>query len=121
MAKELYTRIIGTGSYLPTKIIKNSYFSDYEFYDPATGKLFEKSNEEIIQKFRDITNIDERRYVENEQVTSDLAVLAIQDACQSSGISVESLDFIVVAQLKHLMVFKCVLEKRCLITAFLNQ
>ncbi len=97
MAKEIYTRIIGTGSYLPPKVVKNSDFLSYQFYDAATSKPFDKTNEEIIRKFREITNIEERRYVAEDQVTSDLAVKAINEACKSAGISQESLDFIIVA------------------------
>lgn len=96
MAKEIYTRIIGTGSYLPPEIIKNSHFLQNKFYDLSSGKLLEKSNEEIIQKFKEITNIEERRYVAEDQLTSDIAVLAIKDACKTAGISEESLDFIIV-------------------------
>ncbi len=96
MSKELYTRIIGTGSYLPPKIIKNSFFQNHEFYELSKKKI-DKSNEEIIRKFKEITNIDERRYVADDQVTSDIATLAITDACESAGITKESLDFIIVA------------------------
>ncbi len=96
MSKELYTKIIGTGSYIPPRIIKNSYFLKHEFYEPSGAKIEDKTNEEIIEKFREITNIEERRYVEENQVTSDIAVLAIQDACESAGISKESLDFIII-------------------------
>ncbi len=96
MSKELYTRIIGTGSYLPPKIIKNSFFQNHEFYELSKKKI-DKSNEEIIRKFKEITNIDERRYVADNQVTSDIAALAITDACESAGITKESLDFIIVA------------------------
>ncbi len=97
MAKQIYTRIIGTGSYLPPKIIKNSSFLNNQFFDASTGKPFDKSNEEIIQKFKDITNIEERRYAADNQTTSDLAVLAVKDACNSAEISKESLDFLIVA------------------------
>jgi len=97
MAKEMYTRIIGTGSYLPPKVIKNSYFQNHEFYDAATKKIFDKTNEEIIQKFKDITKIEERRYVDENQTTSDIAVLAIEDAVESAGITKESLEFIIIA------------------------
>lgn len=97
MAKNIYTRIIGTGSYLPPKVVKNSYFLNHDFYDATTKEPFDKTNEEIIQKFYEITNIEERRYVANDQVTSDLAVLAVNEACKSAGISKESLDFILVA------------------------
>jgi 3-oxoacyl-[acyl-carrier-protein] synthase-3 len=97
MAKQIYTRIIGTGSYLPSKIVVNRDFMDNQFFDGTTKKPFDKSNEEIIQKFQEITNIDERRYAADNQLTSDLAVLAVQDACNSSGVSLDSLDFIIVS------------------------
>lgn len=94
MSKEIYTRIIGTGSYLPPRIIKNSHFLKNEFYELSKKKIEGKTNEEIIQKFKEITNIEERRYVADDQVTSDIAALAITNACESAGISQDSLDFI---------------------------
>jgi 3-oxoacyl-[acyl-carrier-protein] synthase III len=97
MTKNIYTRIVGTGSYLPPKKVKNSFFANHRFYDASTNKLLDKSNEEIIQKFHEITNIEERRYAEDNQNTSDLAVLAVKDACHSAEISKESLDFLIVA------------------------
>ncbi len=96
MAKERYTRIIGTGSYIPPQIIKNNYFINHEFYSPSKQKIEDKTNEEIIQKFKEITNIEERRYVAEDQSTSDIAVLAIKAACEDAGISKESLDFIII-------------------------
>lgn len=97
MKKELYTKIIGTGSYLPPVVIKNDYFLNHEFYEPNGKKITDKTNEEIIQKFYEITNIAERRHVAEDQLTSDIAALAIQDACESAGVSMESLDFIIVS------------------------
>ena len=96
MKKEIYTRIIGTGSYIPPRIIKNSFFLDNEFYDPSKRRINDKSNEEIIQKFHEITNIEERRYVDENQVTSDIAAIAVKEACKSAGISMESLEFIII-------------------------
>ncbi len=95
MNKEIYTRIIGTGSYLTPQIVKNSHFLNNEFYELSKKKI-DKTNEEIIQKFKEITNIEERRYVAKDQVTSDIAAFAITDACESAGISLDSLDFIIV-------------------------
>lgn len=97
MSREVYTTIVGTGSYVPKKIISNSYFNDAEFYDPATGKIFDIPNSEIIRKFYEITNIEERRYAEPEQVTSDLATLAAREAIESSGFNPENFEFIIVA------------------------
>ena len=58
-----YAVITGSGSYIPKKIVKNSDFLDKEFYE-GPGKKIEKDNEEIIEKFYQITDIGERRYVE---------------------------------------------------------
>lgn len=95
MTKKVYTRIVGTGCCIPPRLIKNEHFLDYKFYDPASREPFEKSNEEIIQKFHEITNIEERRWVTDDQVTSDIAAIAVKEACESSGINPESLEFIV--------------------------
>jgi len=97
MTKQVYTKITGTGSYLPTRVITNDYFNNYTFFDPSTKKPFEKSNEEIIQKFKEITNISERRWISDDLHNSDMAAFAIKDACDSSGIDIETLDFIIVA------------------------
>jgi len=96
MAKKIYTKIIGTGSYIPEQVVKNGYFSDYKFYDPSTREPFDKTNEEIIEKFHEITNIEERRWVNEDQVNSDIAAEAIKRACQAAGISQDDLDFIIV-------------------------
>ncbi|WP_423130586.1 3-oxoacyl-ACP synthase III family protein [Gaoshiqia sp. Z1-71] len=95
MTKKVYTKIIGTGSCIPPQVIKNEYFLDYKFYDPASRKPFDKSNEEIIQKFHEITNIEERRWVADDQVNSDIAAIAVENACESAGIDMESLEFII--------------------------
>ena len=97
MIKKVYTKIIGTGSCIPPTVIKNDHFLSYVFYDPATGKPFEKSNEEIIRKFHEITNIEERRWVADDQVNSDIAALAVEEACQSANVDMETLDFIIFA------------------------
>ena len=82
MGKEIYTRIIGTGSYIPPQIIKNSHFLNNKFYELSKKKIEGKTNEDIIQKFKEITNIEERRYVNENQVTSDIAAIAIKEACK---------------------------------------
>jgi 3-oxoacyl-[acyl-carrier-protein] synthase-3 len=88
---------VGTGSFLPSRIIENDYFSNYTFFDPSNRQPLEKSNDEIIQKFKEITNISERRWITDDLQNSDMAALAVQDACQSSGTDPETLEFIVVA------------------------
>jgi 3-oxoacyl-[acyl-carrier-protein] synthase-3 len=88
--------ITGTGSYIPTKHIRNEDFLLNEFYD-ADGKKLEKSNPEIIEKFFEITTISERRYVTDNLVTSDIAYFAAVAAIKSADIDKEELDYIIVA------------------------
>ncbi len=97
MSKRIYTKIIGTGSYLPTYKIGNDFFLNYTFFDAATKQPLDKSNEEIIQKFKEITNISERLWISDELHNSDMAAMAVKDACESSNIDPETLDFIIVA------------------------
>ncbi|MFO7657367.1 MAG: ketoacyl-ACP synthase III [Bacteroidales bacterium] len=96
MTKRIYSIIAGTGSYIPAKIVKNDDFLNNEFFDPQGNKI-DLPASEIIQKFEEITEIKERRYVKDNQVASDLAYLAALDALESSGTDKESLDYIIVA------------------------
>jgi 3-oxoacyl-[acyl-carrier-protein] synthase-3 len=76
--------------------VRNADFLNNEFFD-ADGKRFERPTREIIEKFEQITGIGERRYVTDDQVTSDIACLAASDALESSGIDGETLDYVIVA------------------------
>jgi 3-oxoacyl-[acyl-carrier-protein] synthase-3 len=96
MKKHLYSIITGTGSYIPTKVISNDAFLKNEFYD-GSGNKIEQPSEEIIRKFEEITEIQERRYVEDDQVASDIAYLAAREAIETSGTNPEILDYIIVA------------------------
>lgn len=90
------TVITGSGHFLPERIVKNIDFLNYEFYDEQ-GVRIEKPVEEIIKKFQEITEIEERRYAENDLFTSDIAVIAAQKAIEEAGIDKEELDYIIVA------------------------
>lgn len=88
--------ITGTGKHIPEQIIKNSDFINHRFYEKS-GERINRSNDEIIEKFKAITEIEERRYAADNQVTSDLGFLAALDALNSSGTDAETLDYIIVA------------------------
>ncbi|MFV0365323.1 MAG: 3-oxoacyl-ACP synthase III family protein [Mangrovibacterium sp.] len=94
---KIYTKIIGTGSCIPSRVIKNSHFLDYEFYDPAKKVKFDRPNEEIVSKFEEITNIKERRWLNEDQVTSDLAAHAARKAIEDAKVDPETIDFIISA------------------------
>jgi 3-oxoacyl-[acyl-carrier-protein] synthase-3 len=90
------TVITGTGSYIPDRVVSNEFFAQHSFYH-ADGKSFETSNQEIIEKFKDITGIRERRYAEPGQKTSDIAAIAAEEAIMAAGIDRESIDQIIFA------------------------
>ncbi len=96
MIKKLYSIFTGTGSYIPPKVVKNEDFLGNEFYDAAGNKI-DLPPDEIIRKFEEITEIKERRYVEDDQVASDIAYLAAKEAIESSDTDPETLDYIIVA------------------------
>ncbi|RZK77868.1 MAG: ketoacyl-ACP synthase III, partial [Pedobacter sp.] len=54
----LYSVITGTGSYIPENIISGDSFLDAVFYD--NGTIIDKDITEIIKKFSEITEINER-------------------------------------------------------------
>lgn len=89
----IHSVIAGTGSYLPENIISRNNFMNAKFYD--NGVLIDKNISEIIDKFTEITEINERRYVDDEIVNSQIAAIAAQRAIDSAGIDKESLDYII--------------------------
>ena len=90
------TVIAANAGYVPTRVVPNSDFLDRTLLDSA-GRPFAKSNEEIVAQLETITGIRERRYVEDDQLTSDIALAAARLALERSGIDPESLDRIIVA------------------------
>ena len=89
-------KITGSGSYIPTKIVANSDFSKHEFLN-EDGTPFAQPNEIITEKFQGITGIEERRYVADDLITSDIATIASQKAIENANIDPETLDYIIFA------------------------
>ena len=90
------TIISGTGSYIPSIIKTNLGFSENTFYG-EDGVLITTPNAEIVEKFKDITGIYERRYAEENMNTSEMASKAAELAIQDAGIDPETIDQIIVA------------------------
>lgn len=84
-AKLCNAGILGTGFYVPEKIMTNA---DLE-------KIVETSDEWIVER----TGIKERRIAEDNQPMSDLALRAAKDALVDAGVAAEDLDLIIVATL----------------------
>jgi len=97
----IYSRIIGTGSYLPEKVLTNK--------DLAAS--IETSDEWIRQR----TGIRERHVAAEHESASDLALQASRRALEMAGIPAEKLDLIIVATTTPDMVFPgtaCILQAK---------
>jgi 3-oxoacyl-[acyl-carrier-protein] synthase III len=80
----IYSRIVGTGSYLPPRVMTNHDFA-------ARGL---DTNDEWI---RERTGIVQRHIADESQASSDLALEASRRALQAAGVQAAELDLIVVA------------------------
>ena len=89
-------KITGTGSYIPSTVEKNEDFYNHEFLN-ADGSKINSPNEIIVDKFKAITGIEERRYIKPELLNSDIAFYAAEKAIANAKIDKESLDYIIVA------------------------
>ena len=89
-------KITGSGSYIPTQIVSNNDFSNHQFLNDD-GTAFPQSNEVITRKFKGITGIEERRYVSDDLLTSDIGLIAAQNAIKDAHIDPETLDYIIFA------------------------
>ncbi|PBQ31382.1 3-oxoacyl-ACP synthase [Sphingobacteriaceae bacterium] len=88
--------ITGIGSYIPENIVTNESFANSVFYN-EDGSLISQPAETIIRKFKAITGIEERRYVSNDLLMSDIASIAARRAIEDAGIDPETLDGIILA------------------------
>ena len=89
-------KITGAGSYIPKLIIPNQTFEKNDFYN-EDGSQFNAENKIIIKKFKSITGIAERRYVEKNINNSDIGAFASKIAIEDSKIDPETIDYIIVA------------------------
>ena len=89
-------KITGTGSYIPDTIEKNENFHKHEFLN-TDGSSIEHPNEVIVEKFKAITGIAERRYAKAHLNSSDLGFFAAEKAIADAKIDPETLDYIIVA------------------------
>lgn len=101
MVNVKYSRIIGTGSYLPEKVLSNA---DLE-------KMVDTSDEWIVSR----TGIRERRVAAEDQTTCDLALEASKKALDAAGITKDEIDLIIFATTTADRIFPssaCLLQER---------
>ena len=101
-----YSRITGTGSYLPPKRLSNADLAAQLARDGI-----ETSDEWIVER----TGIRARHFAEADVTSSDLAVEASRRALEAAGVSAGELDLIIVATSTPDMVFPsvaCILQNK---------
>jgi 3-oxoacyl-[acyl-carrier-protein] synthase-3 len=97
----IYSRVIGTGSYLPENCVTNA---DME-------KIVETNDEWIVSR----TGIRQRHYAAADQSASDLALIACQRAMKAAHVAAKDIDLIIVATSTPDMVFPstaCILQDK---------
>lgn len=98
---EKYARILGTGSYLPSRILTNA---DLE-------KMVETSDEWIVDR----TGIKRRHIMADYETTSSMAEAAARSAIEAAGIKPSDIELIVVATATPDLTFPstaCILQNR---------
>ena len=81
MNNKIKSHILGLGYHVPKRIISNDYF--LQFMDTSDAWIQER------------TGISERRFVEDNQGPSDIAIPAIEMALDNANLSTKDIDFII--------------------------
>ena len=96
-----FARVVGTGSYLPEKVVTND----------DLAKIVETNDEWIVSR----TGIRERHYAADHESASDLALFAAQHAMAAAHVTASEIDLIIVATSTPDMVFPataCILQDK---------
>ena len=97
----IYSKIIGTGSYLPARVLTN--------YD--LEKMVDTSHDWIFTR----SGIVERHFAADDEQTSDLALHASRKAIEAAGIHADEIDLVIVATTSPDMAFPstaCILQDK---------
>lgn len=89
-------KISGIGSYIPEKSISNKDFSNHVFLN-EDGTPFNAPNDVVVDKFKSITGIENRRYADDNHTASDLGYFAALKAIENAKIDPETIDYILFA------------------------
>jgi 3-oxoacyl-[acyl-carrier-protein] synthase III len=97
----IYSKIIGTGGYLPAKVVTNA---DLE-------KIVDTTHEWIFTR----SGIAERRVAAENEKTSDLALQASRRAIEAAGVGLDEIDLIILATTTPDQIFPstaCILQDK---------
>ncbi len=102
----LYSRITGTGSYLPSRRLTNA-----DLAAELAVQGVETSDDWIVER----TGIRARHFAAPDECSSDLGVAAARNALQAAGLQAKDIDLIIVATSTPDMVFPsaaCILQNK---------
>ena len=102
----MYSKIIGTGSYLPNEAVTN---------DELAARLAKDGVETSDEWIRSRTGIEQRYLASHNQTSSDLALFAAQNALEMAEILPSEIDLIIVATTSPDMTFPstaCLLQAK---------
>lgn len=102
----MYSKIIGTGSYLPNEAVSN---------DELAARLAKDGVETSDEWIRSRTGITQRHLASPNQTSSDLAMFAAQSALEMAGVGALDIDLIIVATTSPDMTFPstaCILQSK---------
>ncbi len=97
----MYSKIIGTGSYLPARVVTNF---DLE-------KIVDTSHDWIVSR----SGVVERHFAADGEMASDLAMHASRKAIEAAGMSVDEIDLVIVATTTPDQIFPstaCILQDK---------
>ena len=101
-----YSRIVGTGSYLPPRRLTNQQLAA-----ELAQRGIETSDEWIVAR----TGIRARHFAEHEVTSSELGLQAAQRALEAAGLGPQDIDLVIVATSTPDMVFPstaCILQRK---------
>ena len=101
-----YSRITGTGSYLPPRRLSNA-----DMVAELAAKGVESSDDWIVER----TGIRARHFAASDVASSDLGLEAAKNALQAAGVKASEIDLIIVATSTPDMVFPstaCILQNK---------
>ena len=102
----MYSKIIGTGSYLPNEAVSN---------DELAARLAKDGVETSDEWIRSRTGITQRHIASPNQTSSDLAMFAAHSALEMAGVGALEIDLIIVATTSPDMTFPstaCILQSK---------
>lgn len=82
-SQEMGNRLIGYGSYLPERVVKNAEFE----------RVMDTTDEWIVSR----TGIKERHFAREDETVVDMATIAAQRALDNAGLKIDDIDLIIVS------------------------